>query len=190
MTDQPTITAGDWVRLGDSRYPDFSMEGVVRHDEYAPTSSSLWLARYCISITDPATEDSLGFDTVLAHKPVTTAADRVAAAIAEADGNHQPGCRYVELAQAAINAIAEPVAHAVYYQPDGVQYVSLYYHPADQPLTVDRPDPDDDLIEAMARAIVDSDVLDWDELPERDMLGYRANARAALAALREYEAGA
>ena len=78
----------------------------------------------------------------------------------------------------------------VYYQPDGVQCVSLYYHPADQPLTVDRPDPDDDLIEAMARAIVDSDVLDWDELPERDMLGYRANARAALAALREYEAGA
>ena len=65
-----------------------------------------------------------------------------------------------------------------------------YYAPSDQPLTVDRPDPDADLIEAMARAIVDSDVLDWDELPERDMLGYRANARSALAALREYEAGA
>lgn len=112
MTDQPTITAGDWVRLGDSRYPDFSMEGVVRHDEYAPTPSSLWLARYCISITDPATEDSLGFDTVLAHKPVTTAADRVAAAIAEADGNSRPGCVYVKLAEGALAALREYEAGA------------------------------------------------------------------------------
>ena len=105
MTTTKPIRPGDWVRLGDSRYPDFSMEGVVRHDEYAPTSSSLWLARYCISITDPATEDSLGFDTVLAHKPVATAADRVARAIAEADCNSQPRYVYIKLAEAAVVAM-------------------------------------------------------------------------------------
>ena len=58
-----------------------------------------------------------GFDTILAHKPVTTAADRVARAItegdatdriaraiAEADDNSRPGCVYVKLAEAAMAA--------------------------------------------------------------------------------------
>ena len=74
---------------------------------------------------------------------------------------------------------------------NGRRLISLYYDDAsgmqshyvdpDQPLTVDRPDPDADLIEAMAVAMVREDAsgADWPDL-----------SRAALAALREYEAGA
>lgn len=69
---------------------------------------------------------------------------------------------------------------ALYYDTDASSTQSHYVDP-DQPLTVDRPDPDAGLIEAMADAMSASD---------EGGDSYRTLATRALAALREFEAGA
>jgi len=96
-TDQPTIREGDWVRLGYNDWPDFSVEGTVRDHV-----GGLWVGPLVVG--DPEACRLYHGYVVRAHKPVLIA-DRVARAIAEADGNSQPGCVYVRLAEAAAAAM-------------------------------------------------------------------------------------
>lgn len=91
-----TIQPGDWVRLGHKDHPDFMLEGTAR--DYV---GGVWVGPSVIA----ADEGELFYGyNLLAHKPAQQL-HHVAAAIGEADGNHQPGCRYVELAQAAMDAM-------------------------------------------------------------------------------------
>jgi len=94
-----TIRLGDWLRF---QTEDVTVEGtVVTHDKHTPPHW-LWVGNYIVA-------DSEGQPVAVEiheHKPARPELDRVARAIAEADGNSQPGCVYASLARAAIEAMA------------------------------------------------------------------------------------
>lgn len=74
---------------------------------------------------------------------------------------------------------------------DAGRQSDLYLDP-NQTVTVDRPDPDEALVEVMAQAIRSYNYASncpasgsWDETTDSIRAAYRSNARAALAAARE-----
>lgn len=80
-------------------------------------------------------------------------------------------------------------AIALYYDTDAFDMQSHYVDP-DQPLTVDRPDPDADLIEAMHEAFMGEFAARGYQLVEAANGDRRAALRAALAVIRQFPAGA
>lgn len=91
--------------------------------------------------------------------------------------------RTVRVCRHTVEDTAEDELIVVYVDVPFRTTLSAIYFPASQNLIVFRDDDDAELVEAMAKAICESDGNAW---PSRAEEGYRNNARAALAAYREH----
>ena len=93
------ICAGDWLQFQVIEQGELvTAEGYVAPDPDFP--KWLWVGDRIVADSDG---EQSGDIIVLAHMS-GDATDRIAAAIAEADGNSRPGCVYVKLAEAAMAA--------------------------------------------------------------------------------------
>ena len=91
-----TICAGDWLQFQHiERGRLVTAQGRVKADPKFP--AWLWVGDRIVADSDG---EQSGDIIVLAH----VSGDRIACAIAEADGNSRPGCVYVKLAEAAMAA--------------------------------------------------------------------------------------
>jgi len=98
-----TIREGDWLRFQTEDDPGLIIEGTVINREGRP--DWLWIGEHSGHIVANADGRIAPAITILAHRRGIDV-DKVARAIAEADGNSQPGCVYASLARAAIEAMA------------------------------------------------------------------------------------
>lgn len=96
-----TICSGDWLQFQHiERGRLVTAQGHVMADPKFP--AWLWVGDRIVADSDG---EQSGDIIVLAHVS-DDATDRIARAIAEADGNSRPGCVYVKLAEAAKAAMA------------------------------------------------------------------------------------
>ena len=94
-----TICAGDWLQFQHiERGRLVTAQGRVTADPRVP--GWLWVGKRIVADSDGEQSDDI---IVLAHVS-GDATDRIARAIADADGNSRPGCVYVKLAEAAMAA--------------------------------------------------------------------------------------
>lgn len=93
------ICAGDWLQFQQiERGRLVTAQGRVKADPRFP--AWLWVGDRIVADSDGKQSGDI---IVLAHVS-GDATDRIARAIAEADGNSRPGCVYVKLAEAAMAA--------------------------------------------------------------------------------------
>ena len=93
------ICAGDWIQFQQIEQGALgTAQGRVTADPDYP--AWLWIGKRIVASSDG---EQLGDLIVLAHVSGDPT-DRIARAIAEADGNSRPGCVYVKLAEAAMAA--------------------------------------------------------------------------------------
>ena len=93
------ICAGDWLQFQQiERGILVTEQGRVKADPKFP--AWLWVGDRIVAKSDG--EQSL--DIIVLTHVSGDATDRIARAIAEADGNSRPGCVYVKLAEAAMAA--------------------------------------------------------------------------------------
>lgn len=93
------ICAGDWLQFQQIKRGTLTTDqGPVMADPKFP--DWLWVGYRIVAYVDG---EQVGDITILAHKPADLT-NRVARAIADADGNSRPGCVYVKLAEAAMAA--------------------------------------------------------------------------------------
>lgn len=93
------ICAGDWLQFQQiERGELITVQGRVK--AYPDFPAWLWVGERGVADSDG---ERSGDIIVLDHKPADLT-DRVARAIADADGNSRPGCVYVKLAEAAMAA--------------------------------------------------------------------------------------
>ena len=99
------ICAGDWIQ-----FQVIEQGALVTNEGYVTADPDLpkwvWVRDRIVANSDGK---PVGTIIVLDHKPadpddLDDPIDRVARAIAEADGNSRPGCVYVKLAEAAMAA--------------------------------------------------------------------------------------
>lgn len=94
-----TICSGDWLQFQHiERGRLVTAQGYVMADPKFP--AWLWVGDRIVADSDG---EQSGDIIVLAHVS-GDATDRIARAIADADGNSRPGCVYVKLAEAAMAA--------------------------------------------------------------------------------------
>ena len=94
-----TICAGDWLQFQHiERGKLVTAQGRVKANPKFP--AWLWVGDRIVADSDG---EQSGDIIVLAHVS-GDATDRIARAIADADGNSRPGCVYVKLAEAAMAA--------------------------------------------------------------------------------------
>ena len=93
--------AGDWLQFQHIEQGKLIIEqGRVTADPDFP--DWLWVGHRIVADSDG---EQSGDIIILDHKPAELT-DRVARAIADADGNSRPGCVYITLAEAAKAAMA------------------------------------------------------------------------------------
>lgn len=103
-----SIRPGDWLKFQVIKHGALvTEEGYVTADPDFPRHQCLWVGSHIVADSDGK---QIGFIIVLAHTPadpdddLDDPIDRVARAIAEADGNSRPGYVYVKLAEAVMAA--------------------------------------------------------------------------------------
>lgn len=93
------ICAGDWIKFQQIKQGALTTDqGHVMADPKFP--DWLWVGDRIVADSDG---EQVGDVIIVDHKPAELT-DRVARAIADADGNSRPGCVYAKLAKAAMAA--------------------------------------------------------------------------------------